>query len=180
MCLCVVVVSLFRLCHITRVYVGFFILTCYIHCVSVLSMPSECCVCAVVCGLIWFFPSNVFIRVAPYPHRPPPWQTKSTHCNLERLCLQKYLPCCISPVIHVHVLLHRSNWQARQPLIEILLCKNKFWAERRACLHVHVLYILFNQLASLRGFKHWVRCCAMAISPRPKVTGVSGAVRVKG
>lgn len=66
LCCCV---SLFRLCHITRVYVGFFILTCYIHCVSVLSMPSECCVCAVVCGLILFSPPlfTVFICVTPHP-----------------------------------------------------------------------------------------------------------------
>lgn len=34
---------------------GLFILTCYIHCVSVLSKPSECCVCAVcVCLFIYF------------------------------------------------------------------------------------------------------------------------------
>lgn len=67
MCLCVVVVvvSLFRLCHITRVYVGFFILTCYTLCLCPLS--AECCVCVVVRGLICFFPSTVFIRVTPYP-----------------------------------------------------------------------------------------------------------------
>lgn len=35
---------------------GLFILTCYIHSVSVLSKPSECCVCAVFVRLfIWFF-----------------------------------------------------------------------------------------------------------------------------
>lgn len=86
MCLCVVVVFLFRLCHITRVYVGFFILTCYIHCVSVLSMPSECCVRAVVCGLILFFPSTVFIRVTPYP--------TGLHLGKQKLVLQltKVLP----------------------------------------------------------------------------------------
>lgn len=57
MCLCVVVVSPFRLCHITRVYVGFFsFLTCFIRCPSqrrltVVFVLSSVC----VRGLFVFF-----------------------------------------------------------------------------------------------------------------------------
>lgn len=70
MCLCVVVVSLFRLCHITRVYVGFFILTCYTLCLCPLNAVWVLCLCCRVSLnflSFLFFPSTVFIRLAPYP-----------------------------------------------------------------------------------------------------------------
>lgn len=66
-CASVLLLSLSSGCVISRVCMWAFSFLRVIHCVSVLSMPSECCVCAVVCGLILFLPSTVFIRVAPRP-----------------------------------------------------------------------------------------------------------------
>lgn len=65
MCLCVVVVSLFRLCHITRVYVRFF----HSYMLYTVSLSSQCRLSVVfvfvVCGLICFFP--FLLCFTPYP-----------------------------------------------------------------------------------------------------------------
>lgn len=95
MCLCVVVVSLFRLCHITRVYVGFFsFLTCFIRCpsqcrLSVVFVLSRVCVCVWLSFISCFYfslPSYFFYTVLIYvslrtPHGPPPRQADTRCCS---------------------------------------------------------------------------------------------------
>lgn len=79
MCLCVVVVvSLFRLCHITRVYVGFSFLP-VIYTVSLSSQSRLSVVFVPFCMLIYF----IYLFLAFYcvflyfstPYRHLPWQT---------------------------------------------------------------------------------------------------------
>lgn len=66
-CASVLLLSLSSGCVISRVCMWAFSFLHVIHCVSVLSMPSECCVRVIVCGLILFLPSTVFICCTPYP-----------------------------------------------------------------------------------------------------------------
>lgn len=88
MCLCVVVVSPFRLCHITRVYVGFSFLS-VIYTVSLSSQSRLSVVFVPFCRLIFiiFYPSTVFL----FKISPPPADLclgKQQHA-LQRLCLEK-------------------------------------------------------------------------------------------
>lgn len=64
----------------------------FIHCVSVLSMPSECRVCVVVCGFnLIFFPFYCVYSCCSLPPRTSTLANKSTHCNGERFGLEKKL-----------------------------------------------------------------------------------------
>ena len=113
-CASVLLLSLSSGCVISRVCMWAFSFLRVIHCVSVLSMPSECCVCAVVCGLILFFsPSIVFLCVAPYPRGPHLGKQTRTLQFRKVLPWKKYFftvtVYCIS--IYVHVLMHQLNWQ---------------------------------------------------------------------
>ncbi|XP_029953627.1 potassium voltage-gated channel subfamily C member 1-like isoform X1 [Salarias fasciatus] len=55
-------------CVISRVCMWAFSFLHVIHCVPVLSKPSECCVCVVVCGLVFCFSLRVcFIHMVPHP-----------------------------------------------------------------------------------------------------------------
>lgn len=81
-CASVLLLSLSSGCVISRVCMWAFSFLHVIHCVSVLSMPSECCVCVVVCGLILFLFVLFFFFYCVYwcyslPHGPSPWQTKA-------------------------------------------------------------------------------------------------------
>lgn len=135
-CASVLLLSLSSGCVISRVCMWAFSFLHVIHCVSVLSKPSECCVCAVVCGLILFFPSTVFIRVPPYPmglHLG-----KQKHYNLERFCLGRYT---IFTVVYKYICTcthAQVNFQTLQALLEPFML-NTFQAQRCAYLHVHML-----------------------------------------
>lgn len=88
MCLCVVIVSPFRLCHITRVYVGFSFLS-VIYTVSLSSQSRLSVVFVPFCRLIIiiFLPFySDFFYISP-----PPADLclgKQQHA-LQRLCLEK-------------------------------------------------------------------------------------------
>lgn len=80
---------------------GLFILTCDIHCVFVLSKPSECCVCAVLYAYLFIFSLLLCSFVFLHPYRPLPWQTAvrtakimSRQMNLFCRCTDKHAYGC--------------------------------------------------------------------------------------
>lgn len=171
MCLCVVV-SLSSGCVISRVCMWAFSFLRVIHCVSVLSMPSECCVCAVVCGLIWFLPSTVCLFVS----LPAPWTSalanKSTHCNLVR---PHFYSC-----VHTHTERVASAVRgltepsmALQPLSATIQFRLK-----DVTLMGHISFTIAHPLKG--NMSEQMQCCNLFVFPRLKVVWVSGAIWVMG
>lgn len=144
MCLCVVVVSPFRLCHITRVYVGFSFLS-VIYTVSLSSQSRLSVVFVPFCRLIIiiFLPFySVFFYIST-PRRPLPWQTTARAAKIMSRETNLFCRCAMS--------LHSDR---------VKTCSSSL-----------------NQTEMT--YRDRSRC-EMLIFPRPKVSGVSGAIWVKG
>lgn len=77
-------------------------------------MPSECCVCAVVCGLILVFPSTVLIRVTRYPTGLHLGGQKAHTASSEALAKYSISQFYLDIFIYVHVLMHGLNQQTPQ------------------------------------------------------------------
>nr|XP_020461942.1 potassium voltage-gated channel subfamily C member 1-like isoform X9 [Monopterus albus] len=105
-------------CVISRVCMWAFSFLHVIHnCVSVFSMPSECCVCVVVCGLILFFPLLPCLLVLVPTPRTSALANITTCCNLDTVCLENafflhfytqycmYMHSCtgLTDTLHVHI-----------------------------------------------------------------------------
>lgn len=145
MCLCVVVVSPFRLCHITRVYVGFSFLS-VIYTVSLCPLKAVwvLCLCRFVGLLLIFFkPSTVFFFYLSTPRRPLPWQSTARAAKIMSRETNLFYRCAMS--------LHSDR---------VKTCSSSL-----------------NQTEMT--YRDRSRC-EMLIFPRPKVSGVSGAIWVKG
>lgn len=83
----------------------------WIHCVSVLSMPSECCVCIVVCGFIITFPLQACLFVLLPAPRTSTLANKTTHCNVKAqyLYAQYFCVLTVCALLCVHMPYCRSN-----------------------------------------------------------------------
>lgn len=88
-CASVLLLSLSRLCHITRVYVGFFILMCYTLCLCPFNAVWVLCLCCRV-RLNFVSPFNCVYSCSSLPYGPPPWQIKAHTAIQKRACLRKH------------------------------------------------------------------------------------------
>lgn len=122
MCLCVVVVSLFRLCHITRVYVGFSFLP-VIYTASLSSQSRLSVVFVPFCTLIYLF--LAFYCVLLYfssPYRPLPWQTAactakimSREMNLFCRCTNMHVDAGLKPKLLIEMECSAKCWSFQGP-----------------------------------------------------------------
>lgn len=106
---------------------GLFILTCYIHCVSVLSKPSKCCVCAVLYAYLFIFSLLLCFVVFLQPLQTSALANSSTHCKDYVSRNEPFLQ------MHKHACGRRPKRPARQTLIKPKLlmemeCSAKCWS----------------------------------------------------
>lgn len=103
---------------------GLFILTCYIHCVSVLSKPSECCVCAVLYAYLFIFSLLLcFFLYFSAPYRPLPWQTAA---HTAKIMSRESKPFSADAQINA-----KANWPSSLNQTKLLLeteCSAKCWS----------------------------------------------------
>lgn len=104
-----------------------------IHCVSVLSMPSECCVC--VCRVWLNLVFSLPIVFYSLPHGPPPWQTEVHTAILKKQCLTINNTFLFTPVYIICTC-----------TLALVVCTNSgicpcyavMWPQGFAKLHVHM------------------------------------------
>lgn len=100
---------------------GLFILTSYIHCVSVPSKPSECCVCAVLYAYLFIFSLLLcFFCMSPAPYRPLLWQTAASTAKILSRKMNLLCRCADK-----HACGRRSKRLARQALLKPKECSAK-------------------------------------------------------